>query len=652
MARQRKYRYFSCDFETTVYKGQVNTEVWASSCVELGTEDVKIFHSIDETFSYFKSLKSNIVCYYHNLKFDGNFWLSYLLVDLGMKQATERTGKGEYDVAWIDPKKMLNNTFQYSISDKGMWYTIKIKVNDYMIEIRDSLKLLPFSVKAIGKAFKTKHQKLDMEYEGFRYSGCTITDKEREYIANDVLVVKEALEIMFKEGHNKLTIGSCCLAEYKSMIGKEDYETMFPNMYEIPLDKAKHGENNVGDWIRHSYKGGWCYLARGKENKIYHNGTTADVNSLYPSMMSSESGNSYPIGNPRFWTGNYIPDEALINDRYYFVRIKTRFYIKENMLPFIQIKGSMLYKGTEALESSDIVDRKTGERSAFYIDFDGNMHDTRVELTLTCIDYLLFREHYDVIDFEILDGCYFESMVGIFDEYIEKYKKQKIESEGALRTLAKLFLNNLYGKMASNTDSSFKLAYVKEDKTIGFVAVQSNDKVPGYIPVGSAITSYARNFTIRAAQKNYHGVNEKGFIYADTDSIHCDLEPTEITGIEVHDKNFCCWKLEACWDEAIFARQKTYIEHVTHEDLKEIESPYYNIKCAGMPDRCKDLFQLSMQGYVPKEGDKFTEEQIEFLKTKRTISDFKIGLKIPGKLMPKRIRGGILLVESNYEMRE
>ena len=29
----KKYRYFMCDFETTVYKGQVNTEVWASASV-------------------------------------------------------------------------------------------------------------------------------------------------------------------------------------------------------------------------------------------------------------------------------------------------------------------------------------------------------------------------------------------------------------------------------------------------------------------------------------------------------------------------------------------------------------------------------------------------------------------------------------------
>ena len=639
------------DFETTVYKGQVNTEVWASASVELFTEDVQIFHSIEEQFNYFVSLKSNIVVYYHNLKFDGAFWLSYLLVDLGYEQALEKLSDDQNDVEWLKDKFMKNKSFKYSVSDKGMWYSIIIKVNNYFIEIRDSLKLLPFSVKRIGKSFKTKHQKLDMEYTGFRYSGCEITDKEKEYIANDVLVVKEALEIMFTEGHNKLTIGSCCLEEYKHILGKDDYSLMHPNMYKIEIDSKVHKYTNAGDWLRKSYRGGWCYLCKGKENRIYTNGSTADVNSLYPSMMSSESGNRYPVGKPKFWSGNFIPDEAIHPNRYYFVRIKTRFYLKEGKLPFIQIKSSLIYKGTEALETSDVYDRRTGKYYDHYYDKDGNLRDTRVEMTMTMTDYKLFLEHYEAVDFEILDGCWFYSEIGIFDKYIEKYKKKKLESVGALRELAKLFLNNLYGKMASSTDSSFKIAYVKEDKSIGFIPIKQNNKEAGYIPIGSAITSYARNFTIRAAQKNYHGVNERGFIYADTDSIHCDLEPNEIVGINVHDKNFCCWKLESCWDKAVFTRQKTYIEHVTHEDLEPVDEPFYCIKCAGMPQKCKDLFEKSMQGYEPSEDDEYTEEEIEFLQTKREMSDFKVGLRVPGKLRPVRIRGGILLVDTPYEMR-
>ena len=70
-----------------------------------------------------------------------------------------------------------------------------------------------------------------------------------------------------------------------------------------------------------------------------------------------------------------------------------------------------------------------------------------------------------------------------------------------------------------------------------------------------------------------------------------------------------------------------------------------------MPEKCKQLFINSMIGYEPKEGDDYTEEELEFMKQKRTLSDFKVGLRVPGKLLPKRIRGGVLLVDTPYEMR-
>ena len=650
----RKYRYFMGDFETTVYDGQANTEVWASAVVEFETEGVKIFNSIGETLDYLVSLDSDVVIYYHNLKFDGSFWLSYLMVDLGWNQAAylPKEDESTADFEWVSKKNMKNKTFTYSISDMGQWYRIIIKVHDRFIEIRDSLKLLPFQVKRIGESFKTKHQKLEMEYKGFRYSGCTITDEEKQYIANDVLVVKEAMETMFSQGHKKLTIGSCCLAEYRMLLGKPLYNEYFPNLYEIPIDESTYGSPNAGEYIRRSYRGGWCYLVKGKERKIYNNGTTADVNSLYPSMMHSISGNKYPIRLPTFWSGDYIPDEALMPDKYYFIRLRTRFYIKENKLPFIQNKNSFMYRGTESLTTSDVYDAVEDKYYREFINIDGEIEQAIMEMTVTMTDFELIKEHYTLEDFEILDGCYFDADIGLFDRYIDKYKKIKMENKGALRELAKLFLNNLYGKMASSPDSSFKVAYIKEDKSIGFYTVIRHDKIPGYIPCGSAITSYARNFTIRAAQKNYYGVDKNGFIYADTDSIHCDLLPEQIVGIRVDPKEFCCWKLESCWDVGWFVRQKTYIEHITHEDLEQIDEPYYNIKCAGMPQRCKDLFMLSMEGFQPDESDEnYSDADRWFLKTKRKLEDFDIGLVVSGKLLPKRIRGGVLLMDSMYEMR-
>lgn len=651
-----KWRYFMGDFETTVYENQTYTEVWAAACVELFTEEVKIFHSITEIFCYLKELNQNVCIYFHNLKFDGSFWLDFLINRLQFKQAyqilsneTWQNGVPKH-VTWLKNSQMPQNSFKYSISDRGQWYTITIKTGGHFIEIRDSLKLLPFSVSCIGKSFGTVHKKLDMEYKGFRYAGCEITPEEQHYIANDVLVVKEALEIMFREGHTKLTIGGCCLEEYKNtnFVKVHEWNTLFPNLYEIELDD-RYGSPNVGEYIKRSYRGGWCYLVKGKENQVYHNGSTFDVNSLYPSVMSSDSGNRYPIGKPKVWSGNFIPDEAIGGNMYYFVRIRTRFYIKEGHLPFIQIKNNGWYCGTENLESSDVYNPETEEYEPYYIGLDGKLKNTIVTMTMTMTDFKLFKEHYDLVDFEILDGCYFYSVIGLFDEYIDKYRKIKMESKGAIRELAKLFLNNLYGKMATNTNSSFKLAYQKEDGSLGFAIVTEHNKKPGYIAIGSAITSYARNFTIRAAQQNYHGIDKPGFIYADTDSIHCDLQPEEIKGVQIDDVKFCCWKPESQWDEAIFTRQKTYIEHITHENLKPIDDPYYNIKCAGMPDRCKDLFELSMHDEI--DISEYGKEEQEFLKTRRTIEDFKEGLCVPGKLLPKRIKGGIVLKYTTYEMR-
>ena len=325
------------DFETTVYQGQTYTEVWASAVVQLGTEDVKIFHSIDDTFRYLESLRSDIIIYYHNLKFDGAFWLSYLMNDIGYKQAYTGDPETLEDFKLLRASDLKNGMFTHTISDMGQWYRIQIKTHGHIIDIRDSLKLLPFSVAQIGKSFATKHKKLDMEYTGFRYAGCEITQEEQHYIANDVLVVKEALEIMFEEGHDRLTIGSCCLHEFRKLTGDKKYGALFPDMYQIELDEAVYGAPNAGAYIRKAYRGGWCYLVKGKELREYKNGITADVNSLYPSMMHSESGNRYPIGMPTFWTGSEIPPEALAPDAYYFIRIETRFYIQQSLFLFLQL---------------------------------------------------------------------------------------------------------------------------------------------------------------------------------------------------------------------------------------------------------------------------------------------------------------------------
>ena len=89
------------------------------------------------------------------------------------------------------------------------------------------------------------------------------------------------------------------------------------------------------------------------------------------------------------------------------------------------------------------------------------------------------------------------------------------------------------------------------------------------------------------------------------------------------------------------------------EDQKPIERPYSNIKCAGMPKTCKRLLQISFGEIEISDDEKkeMYEDEQHFISIKRDYADFDVGLCVPSKLKPKSIRGGVLLVRENFELR-
>ena len=613
------HNIYTADFETTVYEGQTSTEVWAAALCPLDSANVSVFHSITDFFRYLYNQNKDMLIYFHNLKFDGTFILNFLLRQGDMKLALKNE-------RWLKDKDMPYNSYKYTISNMGQWYDITVRYKRHYIVFRDSLKILPFSVKTIGKAFNTAHQKLEMEYIGKRYAGCAITTEEMEYIKNDVHVMSEALSELYRIDKVKSTIGASCLSEYRGTYNKYAWEKYFPDLteYHLPSD---YGYKDVDKYVRSAYRGGWCYVQPDKANRVITGGVTADVNSLYPSMMHSMSGNYFPVGEPVEVTHNasLLSLYSDITKYFYFVRIRTRFKIRENHLPFITIANNLLYPARECLTTSDIYDGDTGKYYSYYKDIDGTVQPAEVTLTLSCVDYELMQKHYILSDTVILDFIVFESKKGIFDGYIDKYAEIKMNSKGAMRQLAKLKLNNLYGKFATSPDSSFKVAYLDSGR-LKFRTVNAKERQVVYIPIGAAITSYSRRFTITAAQKNY-----QHFIYADTDSIHCDTTADKINGINIDPVKFCCWKIETAWDTGIFVRAKSYIEHITTEDGESCD-PYYNIKCAGMPPSSKKIFSAGLADGT------------------YTLSDFKVGLTVSGKLLPRQIVGGTVLRETTFKM--
>lgn len=559
------------DFETVVLPDkelltQDETAVWSACCDFVYKDDVKLFGNIQDFIDYLIRLRINIRMYFHNLKFDGSFILDFIL-------------KMGWTFTNLRDSEMPPNTFKTLISDKNRFYSITLKTSYGIIELWDSSKLVPFSLKDAGNAFETKHRKLEMVYEGYRHPNCLITVKEREYIINDVLCLKEIVKYMLDNQHVKMTIGSCCHDDFKKLYDKFEYNAYFPNLNDV--DCELYPDMTIDRYIRNAYRGAWCYCH--KTGRVSA-GNTFDVNSLYPYALHSCSNTYYLVGYPHFFKGK-IPELCENEDIVWFVHLKCSFNLRAGFLPTIQIKNSYLYKSNEWLKTSKIL--KNGVYYSEIMGKDGTIVTDVVELFLTQYDYQLLMKHYDVTNLTILDGCWFTGMLGIFDEYIDKWNIKKENAKTKVeRTESKLFNNNLYGKLAMSDNSSYMKPYL-EDDIVCYQLVEEHKRDVWYIPSGAICTARARFHTITAAQDNYDY-----FCYADTDSLH--MLDGEYNGIEIHDKKLGKWKHETKWSSAFFYRQKTYAEFVTHENGEKVES-HWALTCAGLSDNGKEKFLIPGQ---------------------------------------------------------
>lgn len=371
---------FTADFETSTWE-ENKTRVWAWAVCEIGNEkNLQIGNNIDDFIDYVKQEK-NCTLYFHNLKFDGEFIIYWLLTH-NFKHIEDR-------------KEATDNTFTTLISDMGQFYSIVIYFKRknkkvHKVTIYDSLKILPFSVSQIAKSFNLEISKLEIDYNKPREIGYILNEEEKEYIKNDVLIVAKALKTLFDDNLTKMTQGSNALNDYKNILGNNKFLHYFPEL-DYDLDKE----------LRKSYKGGFTYLSPEYKEKNVKNVISLDVNSLYPSVMFNEE---LPFGEPIYFEGEYKQDNVY---NLYIQTITCSFEIKKNKIPTIQIKNNKsFFRQNEYLTSSD---------------------NEIVCLVLTSIDLKLFFEQYNVYDLEFVCGWKFKSIKGLYKDYIDKWIKVKNE---------------------------------------------------------------------------------------------------------------------------------------------------------------------------------------------------------------------------------
>ena len=580
-------RKFACDFETTTDLN--DCRVWAYAICEIGEPDNFIYgNSLDEFMKWCMNKKQNYLCLFHNLKFDGEFILSWLL-------------NNNYDYV-ADKKNRHDHSFTTLITDMGQFYAIEVyfkvkgkKVNK--VTFHDSLKLLNFSVEEIAKSFDLPISKLTLDYDSKREIGHELTPHEIDYIRNDVRIMALALDILYKQDMTKMTVGANALSSFKSLC--KNFKQLFPV---LPID--------VDADIRSSYKGGFTYLSPKYKEKTTGSGLTLDVNSMYPAKMVQEY---LPYGLPEPFEGKYKLDKFY---PLYTQRLSCTFDLKPNKIPSIQLKSSPSFMPNEYIESSK------GEI---------------VTLTLTNPDLELFFKQYDVNVIEWQGGWKFKQARGIFTDYINYWTEQKIkakkEGNRPQYLLSKLMLNNLYGKMATNPIGRQKAPILK-DNSLHFMMLPTEERKPVYIPVATFITSYARKYIIETSQFiREWSMQHKGYdayVYSDTDSIHALLSKDELDElkryIRIDPFELGAWDCEATWSRGRFLRQKCYIEEIDNE---------IHATVAGMPKKLSHLIT-------------FDNFNIGF--TTEAFTDDQIGSK-GRKLKYVHTDGGVVLMPTEFTIK-
>lgn len=591
------------DFETTTDPADVR--VWAVCAVDIDTlETVYMGNSLDGFMKWLAD--KNTVCYYHNAKFDLEFVFPWL-----------------FNNGFVHSREHKAKTFDTLISDDGIVYSARVtfeKLNKKYkaVTFYDSLKKLPFKVSTIAKAFELEDRKLSIDYDEYRAPGHELTPEEKAYIVNDCRIVAAALKIQFEQGLKRMTNASDAMNAYKEIVSKNRFSQWFP-VLPVGLDLD----------IRRAYKGGYVYLNPKYRNRAGMQGITLDVNSLYPSVMYDRP---LPYGYPMFFEGKPQPDQVY---SIFIVHMKCCFELKPGHLPCLQLKNNRRFIETEYLTTSE--------------DEDG--HNEPVEMWLTSVDYQLMLDHYEISEETYINGFKFKAVSGMFKEYIDYWMHIKETTTGALRQLAKLMLNSLYGKFATNPKAFQKVPRMDEDGVVRYDVInekycrehglpEPEMREPVYTAMGCFITAYAREKTIRSAQAVYDR-----FIYADTDSLHLVGQDAP-DGLEIHPTKLGAWKNEGTFINSKYLRAKTYMES-THETKPDTLRNYARFLCSPFTDWVK----RGPEGIEASVRKVTCAGMPDNVKEKVTYENFKPGATFDGKLLPRRYPGGIVLTDTTFTIK-
>lgn len=461
------------------------------------------------------------------------------------------------------------------------------------LTIYDSILLLNKSLKTLGKDFKVSILKGDFPhnfsilsnlsyigptpgieyynnitpevYKSLQKNDWSFKEESTRYLIKDVESLREILIIFATEIYDSYHIN---ITNYKTLPGIA-FHIYLSNFYNRNKNGIKIIKGDIEKIIRSAYYGGIVSVF----SHEIDNGYYYDINSHYPNCMKEPM----PIGNPVYTDNNNL------NELFGFVRAKViapdKSVLKNPILPLRDKDGLICPRGefygwwfSEELKNAE-------------------------------------NYGYKVV---VLGAYTFTKSHNLFDDYIEKLYSIKASSESSpsKRSVSKLLLNSLYGRMGMNEIvTTVKIVRTEEvnniikkinwkilidlgDFTIikyskyidpelnklldikdfsnSTILNKKNRGVPSSVSIAAAITSYAR---IKMSKFLNNPDNE--CVYTDTDSgVFKNVLDPKYVGKELGQ-----FKLEYVIKKGIFISPKTYAVKYVDPKTKDIK---LMLKCKGV----------------------------------------------------------------------
>lgn len=533
----------------TIKQGKFSNNYWDLKC----GFDIETTTYIDRAYMYIWQIGINNKAFYGNTWEDFNDCLNIIncYIDYLNRQKAKEKHKKEFKAQAI--------CFIHNIAFEWQFVRKEIPVTDLFlkslreplyfesdnIKFLDSFQITHMSLAKLARRYCTTQKMVgDIDYTILRNAtdGKNLTDKEKKYCENDVLILCEFAEYYFNKyiSNNELIYTETSIVRHslkkafkeQNQITKQDILEMYPKSF-----------NEYLMYMEYLFAGGWVKSSVDAFGKILSNIKCKDITSSYPAQIAHRY---YPVSK---FKSIKIDSKQMFNNmlnRYCCILDVTLFNVKKTTIHSI-------------ISTSKIVNNDTGR---ILVDNGRIAEVEKVRLLMTELDWDIFNKFYDYDKFKIVINSFKIAVRGKLPSYVvstmlDAYeRKEELKLQGKDYFNEKCFVNMFYGCFVTKIHKFnyiFKNGEITKELNDYYRQIRSSVLSPFW---GIWCTSWARCQELSAVYANADCV-----VYGDTDSVkghnmsddyfnNYNTEQIEKNKkiCEKYNKNFDLIKELGCWD--------------------------------------------------------------------------------------------------------